>query len=211
MRWWPPNLRNEAEMEAYKYFDCSIRALPKNPDGSINTLAPGFFDNDVDAFRHAYVSGIFTREFGEYIANLFGVMNEWSSTASPVGGTNMDLWNNAVGRKLGIKAKNNQELLELVKKALNDGELITDLADSRKYFGVAPAIPSGKFTVVVLKKDGRGVNEFFYDVVTSKVMNRLEFVSEIRAGRYPGYGVKHIKGSDYPFAKRDKDPANNLG
>ena len=56
----PPTLRDEAEAEAYQYFDENIRELPKNSDGTINTSAPGFHDNDVDAFRHAYVSGVFT-------------------------------------------------------------------------------------------------------------------------------------------------------
>ncbi len=49
----PSALRDEAEAEAYQYFDENIRELPKNPDGTINTSAPGFHDNDVDAFRHA--------------------------------------------------------------------------------------------------------------------------------------------------------------
>ena len=211
MRWWPPNLRNEAEIDAYIYFDRNIRGLSKKPDGSIDTLAPGFFDNDVDAFRHAYVSGVFTREYSENVANIFGVMNEWSSSASPPGGTNMDLWNNGVGRKLGMKAKNNEDLQELVKKSLTAGELIISLDDPRKFTDVVPTLPEGNYSVVVLRENDRGVNEFFYDLATSKAMNRTEFVVEIIAGRYPGYGVKHVNGVDYPFSKRDKDPSNNLG
>ena len=211
MRWWPPNLRNEAEMEANMYFDRNIRGLPKKPDGSIDTLSPGFVDNDVDAFRHAYVSGVFAREYSENIANIFGVMNEWSSSASPAGGANMDLWNNAVGRKLGLKASNNQDLLELVKKALTGGELIISLDDPRKFTGPLPTIPSGHNSVIVLKEDGRGVNEYFYDFATSRVITRVEFVSEITQGRYPGYAVRRVNGVDYPLSKRDKDPSNNLG
>lgn len=57
--WWPPSLRDDAEMEGYRYFDSNIRALPKKPDGTIDDTKPGFGDNDVDAFRHAYVSGVF--------------------------------------------------------------------------------------------------------------------------------------------------------
>lgn len=64
----PGSLRDEAEKESYDYFDKNIRVLPKNPDGTINTSARGFHDNDVDAFRHAYVSGIFTQEYSETTA-----------------------------------------------------------------------------------------------------------------------------------------------
>lgn len=211
MQWWPPNLRDEAEMEAYVYFDKNIRSLPKKSDGSIDTLASEFFDNDVDAFRHAYVSGVFTREYGEHAANVLGVLNEWSSTLSPVGGANMDLWNNRVGRKLGVKAKNNLELLNLVKNALGAGELIISVDDQRKFTDTVPDTPEGDHSVMVIKKSANGTNEYFYDVATSKVLTRAEFVAEIIAGRYPGYAVKHVKGVEYPFSKRDKDPLNNLG
>lgn len=76
MKWWPPNLSREAEMEGYLYFDKNIRNLPKNPDGTINTSVSGFADNDVDAFRHAYVSAVFTQEYGKKAANIFGLLNE---------------------------------------------------------------------------------------------------------------------------------------
>ncbi len=62
MKWWPPNLRDEAKIEGYLYFDKHIRKLPKNPDGSINEFAPEFADNNVDAFRRTYVSDIFTQD-----------------------------------------------------------------------------------------------------------------------------------------------------
>jgi len=65
MHWWPPDLMKEAQLEGYVYFDKHIRTLPKNPDGAINIYALGLADNDVDAFRHAYVSGVFTQEYGE--------------------------------------------------------------------------------------------------------------------------------------------------
>lgn len=65
----PWTLRDEAELEAYRYFDMNIRELPKKPDGTINTSVSGFHDNDVDAFRHAYVSGVFTQEYSETAAD----------------------------------------------------------------------------------------------------------------------------------------------
>ncbi len=53
-------IKNEALEEAYAYFDRHIRSLPKNKNGKIDQTVDGFADNDVDAFRHAYVSGVFT-------------------------------------------------------------------------------------------------------------------------------------------------------
>ena len=50
-------LKDEALNEAYEYFDKNIRSLPKNEDGKVDQYANGLADNDVDAFRHAYVSG----------------------------------------------------------------------------------------------------------------------------------------------------------
>jgi hypothetical protein len=49
-----------------------LRKLPKNQDGTINEFSEGFDDNDVDALRHAYVSGVFTQEYGELSADIFG-------------------------------------------------------------------------------------------------------------------------------------------
>lgn len=75
---WPETLRDEARDEAYAYFDKEIRPLPKTPEQKIDVEGPGLSDNDVDAFRHAYVSGVFTQEYGEKAAETFGLLNEWS-------------------------------------------------------------------------------------------------------------------------------------
>lgn len=57
-----------------------------------------FVNNDVDAFRHAYVSGRYTQEYGSRAADILGIINEFSSTLSPGSGVaeeqNMDVWNN---------------------------------------------------------------------------------------------------------------------
>lgn len=211
MHWWPPDLMKEAQVEGYVYFDKTIRGLPKNPDGTVNIYASGLADNDVDAFRHAYVSGVFTQEYGEQVAKILGWMNEWTFIVSPSGGSNMDLWNNSIGRKLGLKAKNRKELAELVKTALEVGQLIIGLDDGRKYTEEIPPKPAGEHSVIVLKKDTKGINEYFFDFTTSKVLSRAEFVAEIRARNYPGYTVRRVNGADYPFSKRDKDALNNLG
>ncbi len=125
----------------------------------------------------------------------------------------MDLWNNSAGRKLGLKTKNRIKLAELVKKALENGELIIGLDDPRKYTETVPPKPEGEreHSIIVLKENENGANEYFFDFTTSKVLSRSEFVAEIKAGRYSGYGVRRVNGTDFPFSKKDEDPSNNLG
>lgn len=99
----PWTVKEEATSEGYDFFDKNIRHLPKNAAGKIDPTQTGFYDNDVDAFRHAYVSGVFTQEYSRTAADIFGRMNEWdpvdmySNSINP-GSENMDLWNNS--RKL---------------------------------------------------------------------------------------------------------------
>ena len=210
----PPFLRDEACTEAYEYFDQNIRPLERNSNGRIDETAYGLHNNDVDAFRHAYVSGVFTQEYGRRVADIFGQLNELISIASPSpdgpGERNMDLWNNAVGRKYGIQLGSRRELAEKIKAALENGELITSPNDQREYsadltYRLNPALP-----VVVAKESETGRNEFFIDLVTKDVMDRENFVSAIRAGRYPGYHVSIIGGTATPVSNPDGSEVNNL-
>lgn len=52
--------KSKSEKESYEFFDMHIRKLPKNADGTFDKSTGLFDDNDVDAVRHAYTSGIFT-------------------------------------------------------------------------------------------------------------------------------------------------------
>lgn len=65
-------LKDEACSEAYEYFDKNVRVLQKLPNGKVDPTARGLEDNDVDAFRHAYVSGAFTQQYSESTADLLG-------------------------------------------------------------------------------------------------------------------------------------------
>ncbi|MDB2426170.1 hypothetical protein N9W41_01350 [bacterium] len=78
MNYRPDILKDEARDEAYEYFDKNIRSLTKDSKGKIDIAASGLADNDVDAFRHAYVSGVFTQVYSEETADIFGRINEYS-------------------------------------------------------------------------------------------------------------------------------------
>lgn len=206
----------DARAEAYEYFDRHIRRLPKRPDGTINPWAPGVDDNDVDAFRHAYVSGVFTQEYGETTANILGLLNElgpagaFSNSASPRS-RNMDLWNNRVGRKYGKKTRGRKTLLKLLHEALKRGELIVDLKDSREFAGALTPPKRMSKPIVALTKSKSGRNEMYFDLLKQIAMSREELVSFILAGSYPGYSVKLVRGIETPVSKHDGKRINNIG
>lgn len=207
---------SEAKYEAYTYFDRYIRRLPKRKDGRLNDLAPGFDDNDVDAFRHAYTSGVFTQEYSERVANLFGLGWEYqpfaqASNAIIPRSRNMDLWNNKVGRKYGKKTRGRKTLLKLIHKALKKGELITDPADPREFTGATEPPKRISKPIIALSKSPTGRNQTFFDLQKMTAHSREELVALIRAGKYRGYSVKLIRGVETPVSKRDGRRINNIG
>lgn len=212
----PDLIKDEARDEAYEYFDKHIRKLHKRADGTVDPKAFGLENNDVDAFRHAHVSGVFTQVYNEKAADIFGRVNEysplsWYSNAKNPGSLNMDLWNNAIGRKYGKKAKDRKELLKLIHEALKNGELIIDPDDKRKYEGNKSDSVNKSKPIVVLKEDKNGRNELFFDLVKNVPLTREEFVTAIEAGSYPDYTVKIVHGIATPVSNPDGRQTNNLG
>lgn len=189
----PDLLLVEARDEAYEYFDKNIRNLVKGTGGKVDPAAHGLADNDVDAFRNAYVSGVFTQVYSERTADVFGRINEyspfsWYSDAKNLGAAlNMDLWNNSIGRKYGKKTQDRKELLRLIHDALKKGELITDPQDERKYDGISSNSINKTKPVIVLKEDENGRNEIFFDLVKGEVLSHKDFVLAIQHGHYPAY------------------------
>jgi hypothetical protein len=214
MKWDPFALRDEAKKETYKLIDKHLRKLPKNQDGTINELADGFIDNDVDALRP---SGVFTQEYSETAADIFGRLNETFpgggvSSSNSENSTNMDLWNNDVGRKYGKKTKTRKELFKILLKALKKGELIVDPdKDSRKYLGASEIKGDLTGVVIVLDENKNGKNRIFYDLNKKLVMKKSEFVIFIKHGDYPNYELRVIHGDEIPVSKKDPLSSNNLG
>ena len=206
------SLRLEATDEAYIFFDEQIRKLPRNSKGQINGTSFEMWNTDVDAFRHAYVSGVFTQEYNEKAADFLGRLNEMSLTREPEDEENMDLWNNAVGRKYGKISKSRKNLADKLKKALKNGELIISPRDLRKFKGNTSrsSIDIQKSVVVIQEKD-TGRNEQFLDLLSGKTMSKDEFVSKIQEGQYPGYHLASIDRDTTPISKPDSTIKNNLG
>ena len=127
-------IQKEAEYEAYQYFHDNIRPLPKTKDGNWDFKTGMFVNNDVDAFRHAYVSGRFTNIFDNRTADILGQLKELEGdikrNQTPEE-KNMDLWNNQVGRRYGDSTTSKQKLVLFIQQALTNGELIITI-DQKK-------------------------------------------------------------------------------
>lgn len=65
--------------------------------------------------------------------------------------------------------------------------------------------------VIVSAESPSGRNVEFLDVATRRIMTREEFVGEIRAGRFPAYEVRTIRGVATPVSRATPVPHDNLG
>lgn len=211
-------IKREAENEAYLYFHENIRPLPKTKEGNWDFKTGEFVNNDVDAFRHTCVSGVFTQKFNEAAANILGQLKELEGDLKrnqPAEQKNMDLWNNQVGRKYGSISSTRSKLAKLIQNALKKGELIISIdqeKDSRSYqeTDYSSLIDSNK-PIIVIEENETGRNEWFLDLIKGTLLYRDQFVQEIESGNYPGYLVADINNISTPMSKPDGTSANNLG
>ncbi|MBP9674596.1 MAG: hypothetical protein KBD63_05830 [Bacteriovoracaceae bacterium] len=208
------DIRLNGPSELYDLIDKNYKPMPKNLDGTIRNEGVHLHNNDIDALRHAYVSGLYTIEYGEKTADFLGRINELGSKLkrdSQPKSENMDLWNNAVGRKYGKKAKSRKELFDLLTKALKNGELIIDLEDKRKYRGAKIIKRLPKSLVITIQETKSGENIQYYDIGKQEVYSKEEFLALIKQGKYPNYSFKKVGENEYPISKRDRFDFNNLG
>ncbi|MCB9091963.1 MAG: hypothetical protein H6620_05335 [Halobacteriovoraceae bacterium] len=70
------SLMKEARGEVYELIDKHYKPMPKKEDGSIDQYARGLANNDIDALRHSFVSGVYMMEYGEVTADMLGRPNE---------------------------------------------------------------------------------------------------------------------------------------
>ncbi len=205
-------LKEECRKEAYNYFDKNIRKLPKTSSGEYDVSPEEFYDNDVDAFRHAYTSGVYVQEYNEWFSEKMGQAQEIFGDNTKTS-QNMDYWNNAVGRKYGIqnKDKTRQDLADNLKKALEKDELIITPTDPRKYDSASIDQIDLNKPILVLQESETGRNEWFLDQLSGNIMDRESFVNQIQSGAYPGYQIAIIDTIPTPISKPDGVTSNNLG
>jgi hypothetical protein len=216
MKFNPLSLMKDAEKETYVFINKYYKKLPMNNDGTFNKSTGEFVNNDIDAIRHSFVSGIFSQEYGEKVAEFFGILNErkpnyGNSKSKDLRSENMDLWNNKIGRKYGKKTTSRIRLFKLILKALKNGELIINLDDPRRYFGKILDKENLKSKVIVIKESKKGKNLFYFDIDKNLIMSKNDFVTQIKNGAYPRYETRIVNSEETPVSKKDKFTPNNLG
>jgi|GEM_PF-3011661 len=129
------NLKKQAALEAYNLYKALI-----DPSIVVTMGANGFplatkggapigHNDTLDAFRHAYVSGVFTLEYGATITDLLGWGNEIYTdlNSAPLAEKIMDIHNNQVGIETALTVSNRTDLAdELVLKLANNELIVTD-------------------------------------------------------------------------------------
>lgn len=140
-------------------------------------------------------------------ADIMGRLNEFKNFSfgnREVPSENMDLWNNAVRRFYGKKAKIEKELFDLLLEALKNGELIIDLKDKRKYKGEKTIKRMPKSFVIKVKENKNGANIQFFDIRRKILLTKEDFIAAIRQGQYPGYAVRKHHSGEFAYSTRDR-------
>ena len=124
-------------------------AAQKKYGFEIGTGAHATWNNEADAFKHAYMSWLLSYKYGgDFISKQLGDMHENETPNAPTYERNMDLWNNAIGREIAYEIKkglgDNDYLLDedyisefasqKIWEKMQQGELITNpFTDKRKF------------------------------------------------------------------------------
>jgi len=111
----------------------------------IGTGPHSTWNNEADAFKHAYMQWYLSYYHGIPTAKLLGDFHEFETWNGPKNERNMDFWNNSVGREIAQKMKKIPELINkspeeisniasrIIYEKMKNGELITSPDDMRKF------------------------------------------------------------------------------
>ena len=108
------------------------------------------WNNEADAFKHAYMQAILSIDHGKVFSASAGYQHEIFGKETVRGERNMDLWNNAIGREIAedIKKVWGKDLDNLPQEYVEDmiaqrvvikmkqGELITNPSDKRSFWNM---------------------------------------------------------------------------
>ena len=114
-------------------------------DGNYST-----WNNEADAFKHAYLSWLLSWYQGDKKSKELGDMHEDETPNAPAYERNMDLWNNAIGREIAYEMKwrmgDDYALLDdesasefasqKIWEKMQQGELITNPFTDKKKFEI---------------------------------------------------------------------------
>ena len=134
----PKCFEEKAEQYGYKY------------DLKAGTQRRGM-DDEIDAFRHAYMQAHMTIEYGKDIAKVIGnIYEKWGDYTESQNAKqrNMDLWNNEIGRQIGEEIKNETSHLpdlttqkmyedmiaEKIYQRIQNGDMITEPQKDKRIY-----------------------------------------------------------------------------
>jgi hypothetical protein len=123
--------------ESYLQYEKAFKvALPRNGKGKVIITKTVARNNQIDAFRHAYVSGVFAMKYGNTVAKILGNSKEiyddifYNQSKQEKA---MDYWNNAIGRRYGVMVKSRGNLAKILKESIIKRELVVETDDYRCY------------------------------------------------------------------------------
>jgi hypothetical protein len=123
--------------ESYLQYEKVFKvALPRGSKGKVIITKTVARNNQIDAFRHAYVSGVFAMKYGNTVAKILGNLKEsyddifYNQSKQEKA---MDYWNNAIGRRYGIMVKSRGNLAKILKESIAKRELVVEIDDYRCY------------------------------------------------------------------------------
>jgi RHS repeat-associated protein len=146
-----------------------IKQLQKNRDLAFQKTAElftgtesektGFYNDEADAFRHAYFNALNTQSFGKDLAKKLGKAHEALDDPNAIkqNQKKMDLHNNAVGQDVGEANPNAtaDEMVQKVEEQRKAGSMVV-LKDPTDATGNTPLVPSNNQNTTVFLKDNGG-------------------------------------------------------
>lgn len=169
---------------------------------NIGTGEHDTWNNEADAFKHAFGSAYMSIKYSIPFAKIAGDIHEKQNPNNPKNEENMDKWNNRVGRLVAkeIKKEYKNKLINMSAKEVDDiiakkvmqkmklGKLITSPNDKRKFTGFASDIPTDKiFTSEEIGKMSTDEFEDCEDFINNQlktlgIPNKFQAEQEVKFG-----------------------------
>ena len=168
-------------------------------------------DNETDAFRHAFLMASLARKYGNFTANIIGNMYEYSNNNPDTAqAKEMDLWNNRVGREIGLKVADElkgfendfsdehiEDMIAIkVYNALKSGEMVSSVDDKRVYQGsVSKNVISDLKSYADTKNELSNKNKSsvsFLDGIESYLVQEKEKLDSMKRPESPSLGLKEM-------------------
>ena len=166
------------------YIDAKTKAYQKKYGFEIGTGDHATWNNEADAFKHTFMQAILQFDLDSISSNILGFGHEFESKLQPQDESNMDLWNNEIGRDIGKKIKKQTMLkkkseypkekiedmiAEEIMKKMKKGDLITSPKDKRIY-------NVGPFSVYNISKHMKkfGITGFASNIPDGKIFTAEE-------------------------------------